>query len=49
MGRRGHHRGEADGATISTLLSETYHKSLISLSEGTSERRDFERGEEDYY
>jgi hypothetical protein len=49
MSRRGHHKGEADGAVTGTLLSETYHKSLIGLSEGTSERRDFERGEEDHH
>jgi hypothetical protein len=37
MSRCGHHKGEAGGAIIGTLSSETYYKSLISLSEGTSE------------
>jgi hypothetical protein len=49
IGRRDHHRGEAGRAATDTLPSETYYKSLISLSEGTSERRDFKRGEEDYH
>jgi hypothetical protein len=37
MSRHGHYRGETDEAAIDTLSSETHHKSLISLSEETSE------------
>jgi hypothetical protein len=37
MGRHDHYKDEIDGAAIDTLSSETHHKSLISLSEGTSE------------
>jgi hypothetical protein len=37
MSRRSHYRGKIDEAAIDTLSSETHHKSLISLSEETSE------------
>jgi hypothetical protein len=33
ISRYGHHKGEAGGAVIGTLSSETHHKSLISLNE----------------
>ena len=49
MGRRSHHRGETGGSASGTIPSETYYKSLISLSEGTSERRDLKEDKEDYY
>jgi hypothetical protein len=49
MNRHGHHKDEADKATIDTLFSKTYYKSLINLSEETSEWTDFKRGEEDHY
>jgi hypothetical protein len=36
INKHDHYKSETGGATIGTLFSETYYKSLISLSEETS-------------
>ena len=47
--RRSYHRGETGRSASGIIPSKTHYKSLISLSEGTSERRDLEEDKEDYY